>query len=110
MDNVVADALSRQGEKGELDVYQAFEEILCEHSDISLFCLDYQADSHSSLFLISFPHPTQLKELKSSYLTHAEVQEILQTLHNNPDATGKFNLQNGLLLYKGQIFWALLVV
>lgn len=32
------------------------------------------------------------------------MQEILQTLHNNPDAAGKFNLQNGLLLYKGQIF------
>ena len=106
-DNVVVGALSKQGEKGKLDTYQAFEEILCEHSDINLFCLDYQADSHSSLFLISFPHPTQLEELKSSYFTHAEVREILQTLHNNPNVAGKFNLQNGLLLYKGRIYLGL---
>ena len=61
-------------------------------------------NSLSSLFLISFPHPTWLEELKSSYATDAEVQGILQTLHTNFATAGKFSLQNGVLLYKGRIY------
>ena len=93
-ENVVSDALSRQGEKGQFDstdallnkvelvdsdASQASKMVLCDHSNFNLFCLD----CHSSLFLISFPYPPWLKELKSSYSTNAKVQGILQTLHTN---------------------------
>uniref|UniRef100_A0A7N2KR02 Uncharacterized protein n=1 Tax=Quercus lobata TaxID=97700 RepID=A0A7N2KR02_QUELO len=114
-ENVVADALSRQGEKDhsdsdsillpqvdlvDSDDFSASELVHCDHSAFSLFCLD----SLNSLFLISFPHPTWLEELKASYTTDVEVQDILQTLHSNPAAVGKFSLQNGLLLYKGRLY------
>ena len=77
-----------------------FERVHYDHSDFNFFCLD----NHYGLFLISFPHPTWLKELKSSYSTDAKVQAILQALHTNPSVVGKFNHQNGLLLYKGRIY------
>ena len=114
-ENVVADALSKQGEKDQSDsetvllnqvelvdsdAFLVSELVHCDHSDFSLFCLD----SLNSLFLISFPHPTWLEELKSSYTIDVEVQEILQTLHSNPATVGKFSLQNGLLLYKGRLY------
>lgn len=119
--SLLSDALSEQGElvhsnsdsivlnQVELvDSDEPFVSVLvhCDHSDLSWFCLD----SIHSLCLISFPHPTWLDELKASYSTDVEVQEILQTIHSNPAAVGKFSLQNGLLLYKGRLTWVLTVV
>jgi len=82
------------------DAFPVSKLVHCDHSEFILFCLD----SLNSLFLISFPHPTWLEELKSSYATDVEVQGIVQTLHTNPVVAGKFSLQNGLLLYKGRIY------
>ena len=91
-ENVVADALSRQVKRGQFDSVGAVlnrvelvdfdassvsKRVHCDHSDFSLFCLDICC----GLFLISFPYPTWLEELKSSYSTDADVQAILQTLH-----------------------------
>ena len=102
-ENVVANAFSKQGEKGQFDsdtvllnhvelvdsdAFPVSKMVLCDHSDFNLFCLD----NNRSLFLISFPHPTWLKELKSSYATDVEVQGILQTLHTNPATAGKFSM------------------
>ena len=53
----------------DFDAFPVSEMVICDHSDLSLFCLN----SLSSLFLISFPHPTWLEELKSSYATDAKV-------------------------------------
>ncbi|XP_075650145.1 uncharacterized protein LOC142620705 [Castanea sativa] len=93
-DNVVADALSRKCEKEVLDEQ-------CADSSVSLFCIDSQVDSPCSLFLLSFPTPTWIDELKACYKDDEEVQQILQTLHHSPKAASQFSLQNGLLLYKG---------
>ena len=69
------------------DASSIFERVHYNHFDFNFFCLD----NHCGLFLISFPHPTWLEELKSSYSTDAEVQAILQTLHTNPSVVGKFS-------------------
>ena len=89
---MVADALSRQFQRGQFDsasvvlnrvelfdsdASSVFERVHYDHSNFGLFCLD----NHCGLFLISFPYPTWLEELKSSYSTDADVQAILQTLH-----------------------------
>ena len=118
---MVANALSKQGKKGQFDSVDALlnkvelvdsnasqvsEMVLCDHSDFSLFCLD----SHSGLFLISFPHPTWLEELKSSYLTDAKVLGILQTLHTNLDAASKFNCRMDSCCTKARFTCALIVV
>ena len=112
---MVADALSRQFQRGQFDsasvvlnrvelfdsnASSVFERVHYDHSNFSLFCLD----NHCGLFLISFPHPTWLEELKSSYSIDTEVQAILQALHTTPNVVDKFSLQNGLLLYKGRIY------
>ena len=100
---MVADALSKQVERGQFDsvgvvlnrvelvdsdASSVFGRVHCDHSNFSLFFLD----SHCGLFLISFPHPTWLEELKSSYSTDTEVQAILQALHTNLNVVGKFSL------------------
>ena len=98
-ENVVADALSRKTGSEDLDDQQELSEAVS-----SLFCIDFRVDTTSSLFLISFPNPTWIEELKASYQEDAEVQQILQSIAGGSDAPGKFSLQNGLLLYKGRIF------
>ena len=102
-ENIVVDALSRQGDKDQSasdtvllnqvelvdsDAFSISDLLHCNHSDFSLFYLD----SFNCLFLISFPHPTWLEELKSSYTTDVEVQGIIQTLHTDLAAVGKFSL------------------
>ena len=84
-------------------------EELTEQQELSepvsnLFCIDFRGDTNSSLFLISFPNPTWIEELKASYQEDAKVQQILQSIVGSSEATGKFSLQNGLLLYKGKIY------
>ena len=71
-ENVVADALSRKTGIEDLDDQQELSEAVS-----SLFCIDFRVDTNSSLFLISFPNPTWIEELKASYQGDAEVQQIL---------------------------------
>ena len=68
-ENVVADALSRKTGIEDLDDQQELSEAVS-----SLFCIDFRVDTTSSLFLISFPNPTWIEELKASYQEDAEVQ------------------------------------
>lgn len=98
-ENVVGDALSRKFGSEELAKQQELSEAVS-----CLFCIDFQDDTNNSLFLISFPNPTWIEELKASYQVDAEVQQILQSIVGSSEATGKFSLQNGLLLYKGKIY------
>lgn len=98
-ENVVGDALSKKFGSEELAKQQELSEAVSY-----LFCIGFQDDTNNSLFLISFPNPTWIEELKASYQVDAEVQQILQSIVGSSEATGKFSLQNGLLLYKGKIY------
>ena len=70
-ENVVADALSRKTGSEDLDDQQELSEAIS-----SLFCIDFRVDITSSLFLISFPNPTWIEELKASYQEDVEVQGV----------------------------------
>ena len=84
-DNKVADALSR---KMEVDNGG-----------------DGDQGSHSaSLCLISFPCPTWIDDLKDSYSSSNEVQQVLKQLQTDINCPKFFSLHNGLLLYKGRVF------
>ena len=71
-ENVVVDALSRKTRSEDLDDQQELSKAVS-----SLFCIDFRVDTNSSLFLISFPNPTWIEELKASYQGDAEIQQIL---------------------------------
>ncbi|XP_065636169.1 uncharacterized protein LOC136070305 [Quercus suber] len=58
---------------------------LCAIHDLRI---DFQVDSNSCLFLISFPTPTWIEELKASYHGDAEVQQILQSIAGSSEASG----------------------
>ena len=57
-----------------------------------------------SMFLISFPSPTWIEELKASYANDPGMQKIFQSIQDGTTSTGKFSVTNGLLLYKGCIY------
>ncbi|KAK9992770.1 hypothetical protein SO802_022473 [Lithocarpus litseifolius] len=79
-ENVVADALSRQVEAGEIPSQDG---ILC---------------------MISFPTPDWLVQLKANYAADPFIQSILKAFQSGVDGPKGFTLQNGLLLYKGRIY------
>jgi hypothetical protein len=78
-DNKVADALSRQAESRP------------DQADISIF-------------LISFPTPTWVTDLKSSYQSNQQALDLLNALQTGVASPKGFSLQQGLLLYKGRIW------
>jgi hypothetical protein len=78
-DNKVADALSRQSE--------------------------YQLDpTDVSISLISFPTPTWVVDLKSSYQSDQQALDLLGTFQSGAAIPKEFSLQQGLLLDKGRIW------
>ncbi len=78
-DNKVADALSRQSE--------------------------FQSDpADISISLISFPTPTWVVDLKSSYQFDQQALDLLGTFQSGAAIPKGFPLQQGLLLYKGRIW------
>jgi len=79
-ENKVVDALSRREES--VDVTQLNE---------------------GSLFLISFPFPSWIEELKLSYQLLLEVQKFFQDLKSGSSGPKHFSLHNGLILYKGRV-------
>ena len=60
--------------------------------------------SLASLFLISFPRPFWIEELKASYQHSAEVQQLLHQLQSGFSGPKLFSLHNGLILYKGRVY------
>jgi hypothetical protein len=78
-DNKVVDALSRQFE-------------------------DLPEDANLNLSLISFPTPTWVEELKSSYLDDSHTMEILAQLQQGQGFPKGFTLQQGLILRKGRLY------
>ena len=105
-ENVVGDALSRQGEKEEQEGLLGI--LLVQQPDSCLFfishCNSALDQDVGSMFLISFPSPTWIEELKASYADDPGVQKIFQSIQDGTASTGKFSVTNGLLLYKGWIY------
>lgn len=58
----------------------------------------------ASLFLISFPCPLWLDLLKDSYNSDITYQQLLSQLADSSLTSPGFSLQNGLILYKKNIF------
>jgi hypothetical protein len=79
-DNKVADALSRQ----------------------AAACGSPQTDF--SVSLISFPTPDWISDLKSSYLDDPNTLAVLEELQSEKTSSGRFTLQQGLLLCKGRLW------
>ena len=79
-ENKVADALSRREES--VDVTQLNE---------------------GSLFLISFPFPSWIEELKLSHQLLLEVPKLFQDLQSGSSGPKHFSLRNGLITYKGRV-------
>ena len=79
-ENVVADALSRQVNGGGAS---SQEGILC---------------------MISFPTPNWLAQLKASYVNDHSIMSILVAFQAGTEGPKGFNMQNGLLLYKGRMY------
>ena len=79
-ENVVADALSRQVNGGGAS---SQEGVLC---------------------MISFPTPNWLAKLKASYVNEHSIMSILVAFQAGTAGPKGFNMQNGLLLYKGKMY------
>ena len=60
--------------------------------------------SHPTLFLVSFPCPSWIEELKDSYNHNLELQQLLQQLKFGSNYPRFFSLHNDLILYKGKVF------
>lgn len=54
--------------------------------------------------MISFPVPTWPDDLKLTYHTDSQIQDILARLKAGTNDIDQFTLQNGLLLYKGKVY------
>ena len=85
-ENKVADALSRS------------EESVSEDST------SVHPAGLASLFLISFPCPSWIEELKASYQHSTKVQQLLHQLKSGFSGPKFFSLHNGLILYKGKVY------
>ena len=82
-ENLVADALSKRVDS--LDV----------NSDL---------DGVGTLCIISFPNPTWLDDLKSSYVTDPAVQKLIQAIQSGQNVPAGFTLCNDFLFYKGRLY------
>lgn len=100
-DNLVVDALSRKVDpKADLAAARPFG-----LADTTHLPYENELDSHGGvLCMISFPSPSWLSDLKTSYVTDQQVQGILLALSSGQAAPKGYSLQNGLLLYKGRIY------
>ena len=61
--------------------------------------------SSGTLFIISFPTPTWVAELKASYVADPTIQAILSTFQEGGIPLKGFSLVDGLLFFKGKIYW-----
>ena len=85
-DNLVADALSRKTNFDDCSsdgVSEVHEGVLC---------------------MVSFPSPTWLTDLKASYGSDQQVQDIFQAFQLGRQVPKGYSVQNGLLLYKGKLY------
>jgi transposase InsO family protein len=57
-----------------------------------------------SISLISFPTPTWVDELKASYGSDVHTQNLLSLLQQNSGVPKGYSLQQGLIMYKGQLY------
>jgi hypothetical protein len=58
----------------------------------------------ATCFMLSFPTPTWLEELKQSYTTDPKAMLLLQKLQDDTKVPKGYVLQQGLILKKGRIF------
>ena len=61
--------------------------------------------NEGSLFLISFPFPSWIKESKLSYQLLPKVQKLFQDLQSGSSGSKHFSHHNELIMYKGRSFW-----
>ena len=57
-----------------------------------------------TLCIISFPTPTWLSDLKSSYVINPAIQRIIQAIQSGQSVPSGFALCNDLLFYKGRLY------
>ena len=88
-ENKVANALSRRFEASEASTSDSLSEI---------------EPYHAQLYLISCPCPTWLDVLKDGYGINSEYQKLFSDLAAPNPTLPHFSLQNGNLLYKGEVF------
>ena len=101
-ENKVADALSRRSNsacEASVSPSVSASDSACEAS-IS----PSVSASHPTLFLILFPCPSWIEELKDSYKQNPELQQLLQQLKSGSNYPRLFSLHNDLILYKGRVF------
>ena len=54
--------------------------------------------------MVSFPSPAWLTDLKASYASDQQVQDIFQTFQLGKEVPKAYAMQKGLLLYEGEIY------
>ena len=60
--------------------------------------------STGTLCIISFPTPSWLSELKSSYDFDPKLKVMLQAVQSSSNSSLRFTFCNGLLFYKGRLY------
>ena len=58
----------------------------------------------SALYIISFPTPTWVAELKASYGTDSAIKDIIAAFQEGNTPPKGFSLMDGLLFFKGRIY------
>ena len=113
-ENVVADALSRRGKVSEHEV-QGCQNVLEGTAALNLMEVDQNVvgldrvvaalpSSSGTLYIISFPIPTWVAELKASYEADSAIQAILYTFKESGNPPKGFSLVDGLLFFKSRIY------
>ena len=104
-ENVVADALSRrQCDDADVSCFDLaqFEALVLAASGSCNF--DAYGSSKGTLCIISFPTPSWLSDLKSSYDFDPKIKAILQNVQSSSNSSLGFTFCNRLLLYKGRLY------
>ena len=113
-ENVVANALSRRGKVSEHEV-QGCQNVLEGTAALNLMEVDQNVvgldraiaalpSSSGTLYIISFPIPTWVAELKASYEADSAIQAILYTFKESGNPPKGFSLVDGLLFFKSRIY------
>ena len=115
-ENVVADALSRRGE------VTVSEVVSDSHDDLEGTAALHMLRSgqikeegkgkmaaalstaSSALYIISFPTPTWVAELKASYGTDSAIKNIVAAFQEGNNPPKGVSLVDGLLFFKGRIY------
>ena len=114
-ENVVADALSGRGEVTVSEVVSDFHEEFEGTAALHMMRsgpnnkegegkMAAFSPASGALYIISFPTPTWVAELKASYETDSAIQNIVSAFQEGGNPPKGFSLVDGLLFFKGRIY------